>query len=369
MKLGIDARMYGPRVGGGGIGRYVEELVKRLARRSDGIRYVLFVKPEARDLIPKAAHFEVREADIHWYGAAEQLRMPALIDNEKLDLVHVPHWNVAMLMKTPFVATIHDLILLEEPRSARATTLPAALYTLKYLAYRAVLRQAVVKSRGIIAPSQAVKDSILFHFSTTDNAKIQVINEGVTELPAPAGNLPASLAGHPYFLCVGNSYPHKNLGMVLNAFAAFFPFHPETRLVFAGRRDTFRMSLEADVAKLGLPEDAVVFIDSPSDTELSLLYANTTLYLFPSRIEGFGLPPLEALAAGAPVAVSDIPVHREILGGAVKYFSPNDPKAIAKIMSESLTRSVTPTIDPRLPTAYSWDKMTEETVALYKKLA
>jgi glycosyltransferase involved in cell wall biosynthesis len=371
MKVGIDARLFGPRVGGGGIGRYVEELVKHLATESYGHRYVLFVKPEAKDLVPSAAHFEVREADVHWYGMKEQLVMPRIIDREGLDLVHVPHWNVALGMKTPFVTTVHDLILLEEPRSARATTLPGPLYALKYMGYKQVLNHAVRKSRGIIAPSAYVKGSILHHFPRVDAAKIQVIHEGLTALPVPTGSLPDSLVSRPYFLCVGNAYPHKNLEAALHAFSFFAPQHPEARLVFAGRKDKFRERFVAEARDIGLPEGSVQFISNPSDADLARLYAHATLYIFPSRSEGFGLPPLEALAAGVPVAAANTSSLPEILGDAADYFAPDDIERLVALMEDALTtRSEERIARGKMHASqYSWKRMTDETAALYTTFA
>lgn len=368
MKVGIDARLFGPHVGGGGIGRYVEELVKCLAQQSYGHRYVLFVKPEARKFVPSASHFTIREADVHWYGIREQLVMPRLIDREGLDLVHVPHWNVALGMRTPFLTTIHDLILLEEPRSARATTLPAPLYTLKYAGYKTVLSHAVRKSQAIITPSAYVKGSLLTRFPHLESEQVHVIHEGVTPLTSVTDTLPPALADQPYFLCVGNAYPHKNLESVIHAFSFFTQEHPDVRLVFAGRQDRFRDRLREEVEDVGIAADRVVFLDAPSDAMLAALYAHTALYLYPSRSEGFGLPPLEAMAAGAPVAAARSSSLPEILGEHVSYFAPDDIERMVELMEEAI---ISPASAATLEAAraythrYTWNDMAAKTAALY----
>jgi len=152
MKIGIDARLYGPKVGGGGLGRYVEELITNLQQIDNKNRYVLFLKKDNFDTCKITnKKFEKVLADVHWYSLAEQLKMPKIIDAAGCDLVHYPHWNIALRAKTPFVVTIHDLIMLDEPTSARATTRGPLQFALKRAGYNVVLRQAVKNSRHIIA--------------------------------------------------------------------------------------------------------------------------------------------------------------------------------------------------------------------------
>jgi len=330
MKIGIDARMYGPNVGGGGLGRYVEQLVLQLQKIDQENRYILFLKPENFDACHiDNPHVEKRCVPIHWYSLKEQLFLAKIMDRENLDLLHFPHWNVPWNIKTPFVVTIHDLILLEQPRSAKITTRHPLTYLMKHLGYRFVLSRALQRSKKIIAVSTYTKESIQTHFPWVPKEKIQVIYEGLTPLPTipvSSSSLPLST---PYLLYVGNTYPHKNLETLLHAFVLLQQEHPDLHLVVAGHQNIFSDRLLAMASQLSLPAESFTFIPNPTDTELSKLYAHALVYVFPSLIEGFGLPPLEAMQQGVPVSASSTSCLPEILGDAADYFSPMDPEAIA----------------------------------------
>ncbi len=340
--------MSGPNVGGGGLGRYVEQLLKELPGVDKMNRYVLF------------------EQKIPWYTLQEQLFFPNVIDREHLDLIHFPHWNVPVHLKTPFVVTIHDLILLNEPKSARATTLHPILYAIKYRGFRHVLAHAINTSKKIIAVSHATKTDILKHFPDVPEKKIVVIYEGVTSLSLGAA---AKAADEPFLLYVGNCYPHKNLDTLLDAFDLLHQSSPEVHLVIAGRSDAFSKRLEQN-AHHHPSASFIHFVKDPDDTRLSELYQQTTAYVFPSRVEGFGLPPLEAMSLDVPVAVSDIASLREILGEAAVYFPPSDPNAMAKTLDQLLKdgalRQQLIANGREQIKRYSWKKMAEETVSVYE---
>ncbi|HBK34675.1 TPA: hypothetical protein DDZ01_01620 [Candidatus Uhrbacteria bacterium] len=341
MNIGIDARMYGPRVGGGGLGRYVEQLIGELQTIDHQNRYVLFLKKENfEDCHLTNPHFEKRLANVHWYTLREQISLAELMDQEKLDFIHFPHWNVPLNLHTPFVVTIHDLIMLEQPRSAHATTRHPLVYMLKRAGYRVVLKRTLKKAKKIIAVSEYTKSSLLKHFPSLDPNKIDVIYEGVMNWEEDSQNQtkPPLPFQAPYFLYVGNAYPHKNLLSLLHAFSFFHQTHPEVHLVLAGREDIFYQRLKQEVEELDLPKDIVHFVMSPSDHELKNLYRSAALYFFPSLEEGFGLPPLEAMQAGVPVAASNTSSLPEILGEAALYFSPYDIEDMVKSMESVFTQ-------------------------------
>jgi glycosyltransferase involved in cell wall biosynthesis len=384
MRIGIDARLYGPAVGGGGLGRYVEQLVVELQRQDRENRYVLFLKPENADACNiTAPNFEKRIVDAHWYTAKEQIVVPTAIDRERLDLVHFPHWNVPLMLRTPFVVTIHDLILLEQPASAKATTRSPAVYALKRLGYRASLWNAINRSQRIIAVSEYTKSSVKRFFPRIDPDKISVIHEGVTVFPPPAPNEPHAPnepneppvppVPNPYLLYVGNAYPHKNLESLLHAFSFFVRLHPEVKLVLAGRDDIFYKRLQQELDEIEVPRSNVQFVMNPTDEELAKLYRDATLYLFPSRSEGFGLPPLEAMAAGVPVAAARATCLPEILGDAALYFSPDDIEEMVEVMeravSDETLRAHMIKQGRERVTRYSWSAMAAQTRELYGQIA
>ncbi len=365
MKIGIDARMYGPAVGGGGIGRYVQELVTFLPACDGFPPCVAFVKPENADALPGG--YEKRVVDVHWYTLREQIALPRVIDRERLDLVHIPHWNVPLALRTPFVVTIHDLILLDEPRSARATTRHPLVFALKQAGFRRVLRHALFASRRVIAVSEATKRSILRHFPALPPEKIDVIYEGVTALPSPDES---AAAPKPYLLSVGNAYPHKNLEALLRAFRLAREAHPGVRLVLAGRDDVFarRLSASPEARALG---DAFIFVPNPTDAQLAALYQKAAGYVYPSRLEGFGLPPLEAMSQGAPVAAARAGSLPEVLGDAARFFDPRDERDMARALEDlvgdaGLRRALVERGFARVR-RYSWRRMAEETLASYRR--
>lgn len=379
MNIGIDARMYGPSVGGGGLGRYVEQLVTELQLIDTRNRYVLFLKKENFNAcVITNTNFEKRLADVHWYTLEEQHKMGRLIDHEHLDLVHFPHWNVPLFVRTPFVVTIHDLILLAEPYSAKISTRHPLFFAVKYQGYRVILNHAIHASKKIISVSNATAGVIKKFFPSVSKNKIEVVYEGVSELNS---NIPARPTGVPQqalddaknqdhsttsasLLYIGNAYPHKNLERLLEAFAILRETHPNAKLILAGTDSIFYKRLLANIPY------RVTFVPNPTDDKLAELYRHATLFVFPSRVEGFGLPPLEAMSMGVPVVASDIPSLREILGDNADYFPPNDTIEMARVFTRLLDD---PTRREQLITRgtkhikqFSWKTMTTKIKALYE---
>jgi glycosyltransferase involved in cell wall biosynthesis len=149
-----------------------------------------------------------------------------------------------------------------------------------------------------------------------------------------------------YFLYVGNAYPHKNVEVLLHAAAK-----AGVRVVFVGKEDFF-------YKRLGIHPKTV------TDAELFELYKNATALVFPSLMEGFGLPALEALSNNCPVIVSDIPVFHELLGNAAIYFNPRSVDDLVKCLKSAMVKR--PPVDSSIVKKYSWQKMAKETVSVYE---
>jgi len=370
MKIGIDARFYGPRVGGGGIGRYVAELVNHLQLLDNKNEYVMFLKKENfHECVITNPRFYKRLVDVHWYTAAEQRIMPREVKLSRVDFMHYPHWNIPIFSSVPFISTIHDLILLEEPRSARTTTRSSLVHGFKYAAFRTVLESAIHRSREILTVSEYTKKSILKHFGVRSQ-KITVVPNGILP-PKTVRDVSLTKLGvyEPYFLYVGNAYPHKNLEMMMHAFVDFSQQNPFVQLVIAGRRDIFSKRLEVEAQEIGISPEVLRFIDLPSDDELAALYASAKLFIYPSRIEGFGMPPLEAMSHGVPVAVAQTSSLPEVCGQAANYFDPDDIEALTEIMTRAVSspNSLTAKIElGRLQAkTFTWLKTAEQTLDVY----
>jgi glycosyltransferase involved in cell wall biosynthesis len=370
MRIGIDARFYGPKVGGGGLGRYVKELLEHLQETDTQNRYVVFLNKEGfSSFTPKNPNFEKKLADVRWYTLSEQLLMPRLIDRERLDIMHYPHWNVPVLTKTPFLVTIHDLILLDEKKSAnRATTLPSSLYKIKYLGYKFVLWRAVKASRKIVTVSEFVRGQIVKNFPKAAD-KIEVVYEGVSSMPMSQEQENIQTPKQPYILYVGNAFPHKNLESLLHAFSFFHKAHNNVRLVLTGNSGVFHEALKKELEEIDVPKDSVIFTGFVDEETLAGLYKHASLYVFPSRNEGFGLPPLEAMSHGVPVAASNAASIPEILGDAAMYFDPDDIEEMVRVMEKSVSdnelREKMICKGYEQIKKYSWTTTAEKMIAIY----
>lgn len=368
MRLGIDARFFGPLETG--IGRYVERLVTHLAVIDHRNEYVVFLRRRGFDWWqPPNERWQKVLADVHWYGLAEQRVMPGIFQRAKLDLLHVPHFNVPLLTRGPFVVTVHDLILDEFP-TERATTLEPLLFALKFRAYRAVVRHAIRDSRAIMTVSEHTKRNLVDRFHIAP-AKVTVTYESVDPItnPVPWQSLAEHGVQQPYFLHVGNSYPHKNLERLMDAVELANRKHLNFQVVLAGKEDYFSRRLRTAVESRGLTN--VLFYGFASDQELGALYTHAQAYLFPSLSEGFGLPGLEAMQAGTPVLAAKASCLPEIFGPAALYFDPHHASSMAQSMEQALRDTL---LRQRLIKAgrerlkrFSWRRMAEETLALYER--
>jgi len=389
MKIGIDARFYGPI--GKGLGRYTQEVVDNIIKITDTaagatFEYVIFLGPANFDEFDAdRPHVKKVKLDCPWYSWKEQLLLPFYLKREKLDLIHFPHFNVPILTPGKFVVTIHDLILTHFP-TIRATTRGRNLYYLKNFAYRLVILAALKRARKIITVSEFTKKDIIAKFRVKAE-KITVTYEGVANLAKGRDSLFVSkldnreiLAQYHipqnFLLYVGNAYPHKNLEMLLKAFDCLHGEYPELRLVLVGRLDFFYERVREMARALNLWQkeninSPVIFPGYVPDAQLEILYAEARAYIFPSLYEGFGLPPLEAMAKGCPVVSSDRAALPEILSSAAVYFNPENETEMTAKIREVLTNQELRSglIERGLAQAkkYNWWECARETLAVYQE--
>jgi len=373
MRIGIDARFYGPL--GKGLGRYTQKLVENLENIDQENQYIIFLRQENwNDYKPHNTNFHKVLADYRWYTLAEQINLPKKIRQSQLDLMHFPHFNVPILYTGRFVVTIHDLILTQYP-TVRASTLGPLLYKIKHLGYKLVIASAVHRAKLILTVSNYTKSQIISHFKINES-KIKVVYEGLDPIVKQESLLQKSILDKyqvkkPYFLYVGNAYPHKNLETLLNAFKKFISNNVNYYLVLVGKEDYFFERLKKQANELGI-EKNVTFAGFVSDLDLPCLYQNATLYIFPSYCEGFGLPPLEAMSYGVPVAASQAASLPEVLGNAAYYFNPHKEneliESIEKLITDSQLRDNL--IDKGLERVknFNWQKLAASTLSLYKSV-
>ena len=373
IKIGIDARLFGPKQTGPG--RYVQKLIENLEKIDLDNKYIIFLRKENWDEYhPQNPNFKKALADCHWYTLKEQIMMPFKIRQAKVDLMHFPHFNAPIFCFKPFVVTIHDLIL-KRFRTRRDSVSEPFLYWFKNLAYHLVIYSAVKRSKKIIAISNYTKKDILKYFKVNPK-KIKVVYEGVPDNPRTVIEndvlgTRTSFSGRslnkPYLLYVGNAYPHKNLERLIMAFNGLNKKNG-MQLVLAGRLDYFYKKIQKRFSGF----KNIVFTDFVLDKDLPILYQNASLYVFPSLCEGFGLPPLEAMTFQVPVVCSKATCLPEILGSAAVYFNPEDIEDIAEkiwmvLEDKNLQEKLKIEGNKRIK-KYSWLKMAEEILREYRKI-
>lgn len=367
MKILIDARFLGTTTG---IGRYVSELVIGLEKIDKENKYYVLINRENEDKYnPSNSNFEKVIVDIPWYGLREQFEIPKILNKIKPDLVHFPHFNTPFFCRYPFVVTIHDLILTRYP-SQRATTLSPIKYFFKNILYRIIISRAVKKSKKIITVSEFTKNDIVKYFRVNDS-KIIVTYEGVSDTLIKNENNASSILEklnieNKFLLYVGNAYPHKNLEFLINACSKYHD--KELKLVLVGREDYFYKRLKQYVSGNNISN--IIFAGYVRDEDLLYLYQKCEAYVFPSLCEGFGLPPLEAMQNNAVVLSSNYSCLPEILKDCAIYFDPkNEDDFVDKlqiVINDQDLRNRLRINSKQLLCEYSWEKMVEETLEVYR---
>ncbi len=380
--IGIDARFYGS--ASRGLGRYTSMLLKHLEDFDDKNRYFIYLRKENfRAYSSKKDNFVKKLADIPWYSLKEQFLMKKILDKDKIDLAHFPHFNVPFFYKSPFLVTIHDLILIKYP-TIRATTLGPLKYKIKKMGYEQVLKKAINSSEKIIAVSNFTKEDIIKYFPQAA-PKIKVIYESCEntkfELKLKRNKIPDSSKvvlekyglKKPYLLYVGAAYPHKNLENLLLAFKIIKEKLKKNRLslVLVGGEDYFYEKIKIFTKRKKIKD--VIFPGLvKEESYLREIYAGSEMFVFPSLYEGFGLPPLEAMKIGVPVVCSRVASLPEILGEAAYYFNPQSPKDIAakviKVLNNHKFRKDLISRGERRVKLFSWREMARQTLEIYNQI-
>lgn len=361
-RIGIDCRLAGRQHAG--IGRYIENLVTRCVKKRD-IQWVLFFHDErqAQEILPgKIVNVRRVYVSVKHYSCQEQFVMPWIFLKEKLDLLHIPHFNIPLLYPKKMVVTIHDL-LWHEQRGTTVTTLPSWQYWLKYLGYRLTVQIAVWRARRLFVPTQTVAKT-LTRYHPISQRKIVLTPEGVA---APYLSLKTKTGGKQtakQLVYTGSLYPHKNVRLIIQA----LPFLSNFKLILIGSRTVFQEKLREYVEAHEL-SSRVEFAGELTDQEIAAIYQKSYALVLPSFSEGFGLPGLEAMAVGLPVVAADIPVFREVYAKAAAFF---DPHSVAELV-ETLhilepSRQALIRAGKLRVKRFNWDMMVDQTVAEYRSL-
>jgi glycosyltransferase involved in cell wall biosynthesis len=243
----------------------------------------------------------------------------------KARLFLFPGHNVPLSVPGRYVVSVNDVTVFSPH---------FALPWYRKAGFRRLLSRAVRRAEAVVTISETVKGDLVREFGLPPG-KIRVIhpwiNEAFFESPPAAGS---PVSGE-YLLYLGLRIAHKNVDGIFRAFLLLLDDFPELRLVIAGNRYSTPDMVDRWKGDPRL-SGRVVEIHDPSDDDIARLFGGAKAFVFPSFAEGFGLPPLEAMASGVPVVCSDIPVFREVYGDAVRYVDPNRAESIAAGIREVL---------------------------------
>jgi glycosyltransferase involved in cell wall biosynthesis len=368
VRIAIDAR----KLHDFGIGTYIRNIVRQLARIDRETEYVLICRAADRALgATLGSNFRVAIDDSKPYSLREQFSVPFTALRTRATVLHEPHYVLPPLVSCRSVVTIHDCIHLRFPQY---------LPTRGALAYaRAQMGAAARRSDRILTVSEASKRDILEYFNVPPE-KITVIPNAIDErfLHEPTEEALRLVAERyqlegDFVLYVGNIKPHKNVERLVDAFhLARQGGLDGLRLVVIGDELSKNASLRRAVHRYNLHKH-VRFLGFLPDETLSAVYRLASVFVFPSLYEGFGLPPLEAMACGTPVVTSNVSSLPEVTGDAALLVDPTDASAIAA----AITRVVTePALREELRARglararqFSWERSVKEIRDIYVQVA
>lgn len=376
-KIVIDARFLATHHGG--LARYSKELIKTFVGMKTGIDWKIIARDDEefpqdlKDAIDKTKDsVEVIGTSIAHYSFSEQTEFLKLLNELDADLVHFTNFNHPVRYRKPFVVTVHDLTL--------GSYTAKDVSWLKKKLYNFVVKKASENAKKVFTVSQYSKKEIA-RVCDIPPSKIAVTYNGIDhERFRPISNtrLLQQVArdykiSKQFILYVGQWAGHKNLVRLLEAFKKVCDkaeYRDKFELVIVGRPRQYFQEVKDKINELGLKKDVVLpgFVD---DEDLPALYNSARLFAFPSLMEGFGIPPLEAMACGVPVVSSDATSLPEVLEKAALYFNPKDVDAITGALIAGLTdaklRESLVAKGLKQAQKYSWEETARETLREYEK--
>jgi len=366
MRIGIDARMvYYTQAG---ISQYTQRLIRALAGIDQENEYLVIQNWRDKSSLCLNHNFRRVPFISPAHHQLEQWFLRFELPQLDLDVLHSPDFIPPFQYNCKSVITIHDLAFLLYPQ----------FLTEDSAHYYGQIDQAVHRTDHIIAVSQNTKEDTIRLLGVPED-KITVIYEAANPIyrPVDEGELRRvrekyHIAGD-YIFFVSTIEPRKNLPALLRAFRQLLDdYKLEVQLVVAGRRGWLFDEVFSLVEELKLIED-VLFLGRVPVEDLPPLYTAATLFAYPSTYEGFGLPPLEAMACGTPVVVSNVSSLPEVVGDAALMVAPDDVPGLTVALWRGLTdeaqRAELIAKGFRRASCFSWEKAARQTLAVYQRVA
>jgi glycosyltransferase involved in cell wall biosynthesis len=354
--IAIDARIINSSTG-----TYVERLLHYLEKVDTVNRYTIIVPTKDKDFyIPENPNFTIVTNDTPNYSFAEQTAFKTFLESLSADLVHFCMPQQPLGYKGKHVTTIHDLILLKTYNSDKNWL----VFHAKQLVGRYLFKRIAKTNDHIIVPTQYVKDDYV-EYSGISPDKVTITYEAADVFVDKLQ--PYQHPFKRFILYVGQQSDYKNIRRLGDAHQKLLANHPDLGLILVGRKNAGALNNEAYFTKKGYKN--ILFTDFIPNEQRDWLFKHCDAYVFPSLMEGFGLPGLEAMAYGAPVASSNVASLPEVYGDAAHYFDPLDIDDMARAIDDILKNNE---LRERLIERgyiqlkkYSWRRMAEQTHQVY----
>lgn len=359
MHIAIDARIISSSTG-----RYIERLLTYLQDIDTENHYSILVRKKDMGFWkPRNKNFEIVEADFPDYSLAEQIGLLKLLNRLQPDLVHFCMPQQPVLYRGAKVTTIHDLTLLKTYNSDKNWL----SYHFKQLVGRVVFRLVIKKSKKIIVPTKYSEEEIIKRFRTPKK------KFALTYLAADVSSGDTKPFEHPFdefIMYVGQQSDYKNIKRLGDAHQKLLESHPSLGLILVGRKNASALINEKYFEEKKYRN--ILFTDFIEDDQRDWLYKNCAAYVFPSLMEGFGLPGLEAMGHGAPVVSSDQTCLPEVYADAAHYFDPYRVDDMAQKIDEVITdetlRQQLIERGYRRVGDFSWERCAAQTFETYKEV-
>jgi len=369
VKLFLDCRM----LFAAGIGRYIQNILTYLPSLIEDLELTLagnceqickFIDkwPFLNRKVKKIVNFITPI-----YGFGEQAIGSLLFQKHhyNIDLFHCPHYNAPWLLPEASVVTVHDLIHFRFPQYHNKVKVRIA---------KAILDNALKKTSKVISISKSTTNDLIDMFPEI-NFKITTVYQGVADFFQPCAikeveDFKIKRGLKKYILYVGNRKPHKNLARLIRAYIIIYKVFPDIQLVIVGKK--FDQKDEISSFKQEIDLSYIVEIEEATDQDLLYLYCGAEVLVLPSLYEGFGVPPLEAMACGTPVIVSKVASLSDVVGDAGIYVDPYSVEDIAKgiyhVLTDQNLREYLRKKGFGRVKNFTWEKTAKKTLEVYQEV-